>query len=396
MNSFVFQVSELSGYIKNLMSGNPILSDVTLTGEISGSRGRHYSGHYYFDLKDDHAVINGVMFQSSAKNLTFEPKDGLQVIAKGRITIYEKSSRYQIIIESMEEAGQGHLAVAFQKLKEKLEEEGLFDQRHKKKLPLYPKKIAVLTSPTGAVLHDIKNVISRRYPQGEILLIPIPVQGKGAEKEIAKGLRLLDGLEGIDVAILARGGGSLEDLWCFNEEDVVRAIFALKVPIVTAIGHETDVSLADFTADVYAPTPSAAAELITPDYMALRSYHEEIKRQMQTTLHHRLQQEEQKLAILIEKGYFHKPHLFYETKEIFLDQLKADLLTEGEKNHLHHRHQLISLVKELEILSPLRTLSRGFTMVHKDGKTITSKDDVTKGDFITIDFKDGSKNAVIE
>ena len=261
----IISVSQLNYYIKSLLEADDKLRYVFVTGEISNLTDHYSSGHIYLSLKDDKAVIKAVMFSFSAKNLKFRPQNGMKIIARGRVSLYEPSGQYQLYIEDMQPDGIGSLTIAFEQLKKKLEAEGLFDPKHKKPLPQFPKVITIITSPTGAALQDIRNVLGRRWPYSQVQIIPVLVQGDGAASMLTRAVTEADACGDSDVIIIGRGGGSIEDLWAFNDESLARAIFACRVPVISAVGHETDFTICDFVADMRAPTPSAAAELATPD-----------------------------------------------------------------------------------------------------------------------------------
>lgn len=386
----VFSVSQINAYAKNLLENQPELQNIWVEGEISNYR-RQYSGHLYFSLKDEKSSIRCVMFSSRAKFLPFEPENDMKVMVKASVSIYERDGQFQLYLNRMEPLGVGSLALAFEQLRNRLSEEGLFDSDKKKPLPFLPKTVGVVTSPTGAAVHDIISVISRRNPGVNILLAPVLVQGPGAAEEIAKAIELFNREENVDVLIVGRGGGSLEELWAFNEEIVVRAIYASAIPIISAVGHETDFTLSDFTADIRAATPSAAAELAVPDLYILKEQIAQLNTSLNRGINTHLNRLQESL-------------LYYQNKlepEIFSSWLLSKQSSLNEKktrlNHLmelaqHNRSSnLKSIVGRLEVLSPLKILSRGFAFCQniQTKKIVTSVEDVILGDELSITFSDG-------
>ncbi|NLN83899.1 MAG: exodeoxyribonuclease VII large subunit [Firmicutes bacterium] len=386
----VFSVSQINAYAKNLLENQPELQNIWVEGEISNYR-RQYSGHLYFSLKDEKSSIRCVMFSSRAKFLPFEPENDMKVMVKASVSIYERDGQFQLYLNRMEPLGVGSLALAFEQLRNRLSEEGLFDSDKKKLLPFLPKTVGVVTSPTGAAVHDIISVISRRNPGVNILLAPVLVQGPGAAEEIAKAIELFNREENVDVLIVGRGGGSLEELWAFNEEIVVRAIYASAIPIISAVGHETDFTLSDFTADIRAATPSAAAELAVPDLYILKEQIAQLSTSLNRGINTHLNRLQESL-------------LYYQNKlepEIFSSWLLSKQSSLNEKktrlNHLmelaqHNRSSnLKSIVGRLEVLSPLKILSRGFAFCQniQTKKIVTSVEDVILGDELSITFSDG-------
>ena len=386
----VFSVSQINAYAKNLLENQPELQNIWVEGEISNYR-RQYSGHLYFSLKDEKTSYRSVMFSSRSKFLPFEPENDMKVMVKASVSIYERDGQFQLYLNRMEPLGVGSLALAFEQLRNRLSEEGLFDSDKKKLLPFLPKTVGVVTSPTGAAVHDIISVISRRNPGVNILLAPVLVQGPGAAEEIAKAIELFNREENVDVLIVGRGGGSLEELWAFNEEIVVRAIYASAIPIISADGHETDFTLSDFTADIRAATPSAAAELAVPDLYILKEQIAQLSTSLNRGINTHLNRLQESL-------------LYYQNKlepEIFSSWLLSKQSSLNEKktrlNHLmelaqHNRSSnLKSIVGRLEVLSPLKILSRGFAFCQniQTKKIVTSVEDVILGDELSITFSDG-------
>ena len=385
MEPRIATVSQINGYIKKILDKNIILNNVWVKGELSNFK-LHYSGHIYATLKDEGGVLKAVMFRSAAASLTFTPQDGMKVMARGRVGVYENGGVYQLYIEEMIPDGVGELYIAYEKLKAKLQSEGLFDERHKKPIPKYPSKIGVVTAPTGAAVRDIINVITRRYPMAEIILYPAQVQGAGAAESVAAGIKYFNDTNGADTIIAGRGGGSIEDLWAFNEEIVARAIFGSGIPVISAVGHETDFTIADFTADLRAPTPSAAAEIAVPSALDLMStlnmqrsriYQAEVSR----IKHLRLRINALKLKT---------PQEIINDNSQRLDNLLRRMESSFSLTIVRSRKSLGELAGKLDALSPLNTLSRGYSIpVKSDGTVIRSKDELSSGDEFTLKLRDG-------
>jgi len=387
-------VSDLNRYIKDKIANDENLSQVLVKGEISNFK-NHYTGHMYFTLKDENSLIKCVCFKTYAEKLTFMPKDGMKVIVLGSVSVYERDGIYQIYVKIMEEDGLGDLYTKYKELKEKLEKEGLFDETHKQKIPLMPKVIGVLTSQTGSVIRDIINVSTRRNPNVYIRLLPVPVQGEGAAEKIADGIEFMNENNLADVLILARGGGSLEDLWPFNEEIVARSIYDSKIPIISAVGHETDFSISDFVADLRAPTPSAAAELAVPDVYEIKKKIESYQDRLRMALIKKVEVMRLRYDKCIASSAFREPlrkvNDNYLLIDNFLKRLEASIKIKQEKE----KNKYVELVSKLDALSPLKTLSRGYSITEKDGKIVKSKEELKKGDKIDLRFTDGKKQAVI-
>ena len=387
-------VSDLNRYIKDKIANDENLSQVLVKGEISNFK-NHYTGHMYFTLKDENSLIKCVCFKTYAEKLTFMPKDGMKVIVLGSVSVYERDGIYQIYVKIMEEDGLGDLYTKYKELKEKLEKEGLFDETHKQKIPLMPKVIGVLTSQTGSVIRDIINVSTRRNPNVYIRLLPVPVQGEGAAEKIAAGIEFMNENNLADVLILARGGGSLEDLWPFNEEIVARSIYDSKIPIISAVGHETDFSISDFVADLRAPTPSAAAELAVPDVYEIKKKIESYQDRLRMALIKKVEVMRLRYDKCIASSAFREPlrkvNDNYLLIDNFLKRLEASIKIKQEKE----KNKYVELVSKLDALSPLKTLSRGYSITEKDGKIVKSKEELKKGDKIDLRFTDGKKQAVI-
>ena len=388
-------VSDLNRYIKDKFANDENLSQILVKGEISNFK-NHYTGHMYFTLKDENSLIKCVCFKTYASKLAFMPKDGMKVIVLGSVSVFERDGVYQIYVKVMEEDGQGDLYTKYKELKEKLEKEGLFDEAHKQKIPLMPKVIGVLTSQTGSVIRDIINVSTRRNPNVYIRLLPVPVQGEGAAEKIADGIKFMNENKLADVLILARGGGSLEDLWPFNEEIVARAIYDSNIPIISAVGHETDFSISDFVADLRAPTPSAAAELAVSDVYEVKRKIESYQDRLRMALVKKVEVMKLRFDKCMASSVFKEPLIKVNDNYLLIDNLVKRLDSTIKIKQEKEKNRYIELTSKLDALSPLKTLSRGYTLTEKDGKIIKSKDDLQKGDKVSLRFTDGNRDAVIE
>ena len=388
-------VSDLNKYIKDKIADDEYLNNILIKGEISNFK-NHYTGHMYFTLKDDKSLIKCIMFKSYASKLTFMPKDGMKVMILGGVSVFERDGVYQIYVRAMEEDGLGDLYTKYQELKAKLEKQGLFDEKHKIKIPLMPKVIGVLTSQTGSVIRDIINVSTRRNPNVYIRLLPVPVQGEGAAEKIASGIEYMNNNKLADVLILARGGGSLEDLWSFNEEIVAHSIYNSEIPIISAVGHETDFTIADFVADLRAPTPSAAAELAVPDIYEVKRKIDTYQDRLRMSLIKKVELMKLRYEKVMSSSVFKEPYRKINDNYLNLDnyikQLDNLIKTKYEKEKTRH----IELVAKLDALSPLKTLYRGYSIIEKDNKIIKSKEELNQGDLINIKLVDGEKQAMIK
>ncbi|MCI9087342.1 MAG: exodeoxyribonuclease VII large subunit [Clostridia bacterium] len=388
-------VTELNKYIKGKFEEDEYFANVLVEGEISNYK-HHYTGHLYFTLKDENSLIKCIMFKTYTGHLEFEPKDGMKVMILGSISVFERDGTYQLYAKAMKPLGMvGDLREAYEELKQKLEKEGFFDEEHKKKIPTYPKVIGVLTSNTGAVIRDIINVSTRRNPNVVIRLFPVPVQGEGAAKKIAKGIEFMNEQKLADVLILARGGGSLEDLWPFNEEVVARAIYESELPIISAVGHETDFTISDFVADLRAPTPSAAAELAVPDIEELKlkiiGYESRLKQALiQKVQLMRLQYEK-----CMQSRVFTQPLQKINEQYMVLD-MKLKVMEHGILQKLQiEKSNFQKIVLQLDTLSPLKILARGYGIVYKEEKRVKNVTQLTVNDKVTIRLQDGEAKAKI-
>lgn len=389
------KVSELNGYIKNIIDGDEMLANVYIKGEISNFK-RHYSGHLYFTLKDETSLIKCVMFKSYTNYLNFEPKDGMSVVILGSVSVFERDGVYQVYAKGMEPEGVGALYKAYEKLKAKLSEEGLFDEAHKKPIPILPRAIGVVTSKTGAVIRDIINVTTRRLPNVNIILYPAAVQGEGAAQTIVNGIKYFNKAKNVDTIIIGRGGGSLEDLWPFNEEITARAIYESEIPIISAVGHETDFTIADFVADLRAPTPSAAGELAVPDVLEVRWKLENINQRLANSLRKKVENMRIKYDNLKNSRALKNPYDALRQKMIVCDNLYKNIENNFSLKVKDRHIKLVGLIGRLENLSPLKTMLRGYSIVENlDGKVIKSVNDLSKDDEISIRLNDGKRKAKI-
>ncbi len=387
-------VTELNSYIKNKIADDEYLNNVLVKGEISNFK-NHYTGHMYFTLKDENSLIKCIMFKSYAQKLDFMPKDGMKVFALGGVSVFERDGVYQIYVKAMQEDGVGVLYKKYEELKHRLEEEGYFDVAHKQKIPKMPKTIGVLASQTGSVIRDIINVSTRRNPNVHIRLLPVPVQGEGAAEKIADGIRIMNENKLADVLILARGGGSLEDLWPFNEEIVAHAVYNSKIPVISAVGHETDFSISDFVADLRAPTPSAAAELAVPDIYEVKQKINTCQNRLRLSLVKKVEIMKLRYEKCMSSRVFKEPLRNINDNYLKIDTYIKRLESCIQAKQKEEKTKYVELVSKLDALSPLKTLTRGYSLVEKDGEIIKSVNDVKPEDKIDIRFVDGVKEAKI-
>lgn len=387
--SKTISVSQLNSYIKRLFGSDENLADLMVRGEISNFK-LHHSGHMYFTLKDDRASVKCIMFSSYAGRLLFRPSDGMQVTASGYVSVYEKSGQYQLYVSGMMEEGEGALYVRFEKLKKKLSDEGLFDESKKKAIPVYPGTIGVITSSTGSVIRDIINVLDRRFPKYRLVLYPSHVQGKGAELEIASGIRYFNDIRPVDVIIVARGGGSIEDLWPFNEEVLARAISASDVPVISAVGHETDFTIADFTADMRAPTPSAAAELAVPELSAIIRTLEDSRIRLKGSMSRIIDKNDSVLKSIISRPVMARPDEIFNMASLAVDRLSEKMQLSFSSILERKDADYREMASKLALLSPLGTISRGYSIVTNRGEhVITSIAETEPGEEISARVTDG-------
>ena len=387
-------VGELNRYVKMLMDNDALLSAVSVRGEISNLK-YHSSGHLYFTLKDGDAEIAAVMFRSAAMNLKMVARDGMQVVAFGRVSVYEKSGKCQLYVSAMLDNGIGALQLEYEKLKKQLEAEGLFDKDKKRPLPRFPKCIGIITSPTGAAVRDMINVTGRRWPSAKILLYPALVQGEQAPASLCAGLDLLNAIEACDVIIIGRGGGSIGDLWAFNDERVVRRVAASETPIISAVGHETDFTLCDFAADLRAPTPSAAAELAVPDRDEMRIRLDELLGRIENSTLRTVNAKRERLLNVANRLELLSPsgRLMLEKKELL--RKKTALEQRIERIVGKRREELSIASAKLVATNPLAVLARGYSYTQKAGVVVSSVSQISNGDAIDIKFADGGASAEI-
>ena len=387
-------VTQLNKYLKDRFDEDENLGAILVKGEISNFK-NHYTGHLYFTLKDENSLIKCIMFKSYAERLAFKPKDGMKVMVFGSVSVFERDGVYQIYVKSMMEDGMGDLHEQIEQLKAKLEAEGLFDESHKKPIPLYPKVVGVLTSQTGAVIRDIINVSTRRNPNVYIRLLPVPVQGPGAAEKIAEKIKVMNEKKLADVLIIGRGGGSLEDLWPFNEEIVARAIYDSELPIISAVGHETDFTIADFVADLRAPTPSAAAELAVPDVYELKQKINNYQNRYRLALKKKNELMRLRYEKCMKSRVFTDPLRRIRDMDVTVDSYIQRLENKMKIIHKDSQSSYIKLVSKLDTLSPLKTLTRGYSLTEKDNKIVKSAKELEKDDKVKLKFSDGEKDAII-
>ena len=389
----ILSVSQLNFYIKSLLENDPRLNTVFLSGEISNLTDHYRSGHIYLSLKDERSVIRAVMFAGNARRLQFRPENGMRVLCRGRVSLYEPSGQYQLYIEDMQPDGIGALTLTFEQLKKKLESEGLFDAAHKKPLPRFPKTVGVITSPTGAAVQDIRNILYRRYPCIDTVMCPVLVQGEGAPAQLTQAIKKLDSSNLCDVIIIGRGGGSMEDLWAFNSEALARAIYDCRTPVISAVGHETDFTICDFVADMRAPTPSAAAELAVPDLTELKSYWQSQLQYLSSMMDNRIRRNNQLLTESKARLDAYSPMLkceaLFEKYQSYGKRLSDLVNNKYSKEEL----KLKETAAKLDGFNPLAILSRGYTMTEQDGKTVASVSALDKDKDFTLIFSDGKITA---
>ncbi len=385
----VLKVSAINRYIKGLIQGDPRLSDLWVTGEISNYK-HHRSGHIYFTVKDSAASLRCVFFRRENMRCVFQPADGMEVILHGNISVYEPDGVYQLYVTEMEPAGMGSLFLAFEQLKKKLEVEGLFRIESKKKLPFLPKKIGLITSPTGAALQDILTTIKKRFPHVHLLVVESLVQGAGAAADLVRAVDLLNRRDDIDLIIIARGGGSLEDLWPFNEEAVARSIYRSCLPVISAVGHETDFTIADFTADLRAPTPTAAAQAAVPDLDEMLISIRQLRERASLALQRRLQQEKQMLDHIVSERFFRLPKRRIKLSRDLSEQLGLRLRREIMRVMQYKGMKLSAQIDKLDSYSPLKIMNRGYSFCRdQEGNIVRSIKNLRIGQLLQLSFKDG-------
>ena len=387
----VISVAQLNHYVKTLLEGDPNLASVHVSGEISNFTHHYQSGHMYMTLKDNGAAVRAVMFKWSASKLQFRPEDGMKVIVRARVSLYENTGGYQIYIDEMQPDGVGALQVAFEQLKKKLAAEGLFDETRKRPLPKYPSRVGVITSPTGAAVRDILNVLGRRYPLADVVFHPVLVQGDGAAPSIVEAIRRFNAAEAADVLIVGRGGGSIEDLWAFNEESVARAVADSAIPVISAVGHETDFTICDFVADLRAPTPSAAAELAVPDAGRLLAFMDNVRARLSTATRNHISGAAARLNVLKEKRCLSAPQYYTDEQAMRLDYLTRRFAAAAKQQLSTADRRLASAASKLDALSPLKVLGRGYSIGYTAaGEVLDSVERVQVGEILRLKLTDGS------
>ncbi len=396
MKVSVLNVSQVNAYIKSIIDSEEVLNSIFICGEISNFNHHYKSGHMYFSLKDDKSLINAVMFSSDAKRLKFNLSDGMKVIIRGRISVYEAAGRYQLYAVDIQPDGLGALNLAFEQLKEKLEKEGLFSDMYKKAIPKFPKNIAVITSPTGAAVQDILNVLKRRWPVASVKIHPVSVQGELAVSSLTEAVREVSKEKVADVVIIGRGGGSIEDLWAFNNETLARLIHSCQVPIISAVGHETDFTICDFVADLRAPTPSAAAEMATPDAVEVKARVDNLYKFMYQRIKRNLENKSMKLDFISTSKAFKTMRSMFSIKRTRLDMLKINLSKAMQKNLSNKITSVTAASDKLDALSPLKVLSRGYAVLLKDGKKVSEYEDINIGDKLELTTQNAKVKVTVD
>lgn len=395
MERHIFSVTEVNELVKLLLDNEPMLSGICVRGEISNYK-MYPSGHHYFSLKDPTGAIRCVMFKGQAMRLRFRPENGMKVLVTGRVSVFPRDGAYQLYCDTMTPEGAGDLALAFEQLKEQLYKEGLFDEAHKKPLPRFPERIAIVTSSAGAAVHDMIRILRRRYPLAKVILLPVRVQGAEAPPEIAGAIRYAGKWKIGDVIITGRGGGSMEDLWAFNDERVARAIYACETPVISAVGHEPDVTIADFVADRRASTPSNAAEIAVPDMAELLQRLDSFRSRMAQGTLNGLERQERRLKALAEKRVLTDPLAFVQDKRLQLDYVQQKLLTAANAQWQEEQRRFAALAAKLDALSPLKVLGRGYAMARtEDGAVLRTAAQVQSGDTIHLRLAQGGLRCTV-
>lgn len=394
MEHKIFAVSQINQYIKQQLDGDLLLQDLCISGELSNYK-IYPSGHHYFTLKDAEGALRAVMFRGSAGRLRFRPENGMKVLATGRITVYPRDGAYQLYCNSLVPDGVGDLYVAFEQRKAKLQAEGLFDPAHKKPLPPYPHRIAIITSSAGAAIHDMLRILNRRYPLSKVMLLPVRVQGAEAPAEIAGAIRYANRWHLADVIITGRGGGSMEDLWAFNDERVARMIYASEIPVVSAVGHEPDVTISDFVADRRAATPSNAAEIVAPDQQELRQRLDAMQLRMLQSLQKQLQVDRRQVQLLSQARVLQDPMNYVLERRTRLAQLQKQLASAMRQRLAADRERFAKRAAALDAMSPLKVLGRGYALVKNGQKLVKSTNDAKPGDRLTLQLSDGTLPAIV-
>jgi len=386
-NKNIITVTELNEYIKSIIENNQNLNDIYVKGEISNFT-NHRTGHFYFTVKDDKSVLKAIMFGGSAK-LKFMPENGMKVILHGRISLYIPEGQYQIYCDGIEPDGVGSLYIAYEQLKAKLEAEGLFDAKNKKTLPKTPLKIGIITSPTGAAIRDMINVVTRRFAMAKIILFPAAVQGTTAPRELISGIKYLNAKKMVDVIIIGRGGGSIEDLWAFNDENLARNVHASKIPIISAVGHETDFTICDFAADLRAPTPSAAAELAVPDTADLKKQLLNVEKRMETLVTNRIKNYRDRVKSYENTKVLKSPTNVIDDNRMNILHIEQNLISRMQLILSDKKSQFVAQSSKLEALNPLSVVTRGYSVAYKGKKILKKVDDVEINENISVKLSDG-------
>ncbi len=395
MNSpVILSVTQLNSYVKSIIEQDRNLNNVFVVGEISNFVDHYRSGHLYMSIKDNQSVISAVMFSTSATKLKFKPENGMSVIIRGRVSLYERDGRYQLYIDDMQPDGVGALALAFEQMKEKLSKAGLFNNEHKKPIPRFPSKIGVISSPTGAAVQDILNVLERRYPVADVVFAGVQVQGDSATLSVCKAIRQMNQTD-VDVIIIARGGGSTEDLWPFNDEKLAYEIYNSFIPIISGVGHETDFTICDFVADLRAPTPSAAAELATPDIIEQKYYISSLRYTIENVFKSFIDDLYFDLNKLTSSQVLLNPEKIIENCELYLDSLNEQINNNYKNILLNYSSSFAILCSKLDSLSPLKVLSRGYSIVKKDDEIVKDINQIKTEDVVSIHFENGTAKAKI-
>lgn len=388
-------VTELNNFIKGLLEQEPALSNVCVRGELSNYK-IYPSGHHYFTLKDSESSLRCVMFKSSASKLRFRPENGMSVTVYGRVAVYPRDGAYQLYCSAIMPEGAGDLQIAFEQLKAQLASEGLFDRSHKKALPQFPKRIAIITSSAGAAIHDMIRILGHRWPMAQVVLLPVRVQGVEAPPEIAGAIRYANEFKVADVIITGRGGGSMEDLWAFNDERVARAIYASELPVISAVGHEPDVTISDYVADVRASTPSNAAEIVVPDWHDIQDSLDSYGIRADQALRKKLVSLSERLESYRNKRVLTDPAAYIDNRRIELDHVRDRLAAAEERNLSKCRQNFVALTAALDAMSPLRVMSRGYAIAERnDGAVVRSTDMLKAGDSITLRLLDGRADCLV-
>lgn len=395
MDNYIFSVTALNTYIKELVDADPGLTAVTVRGEVSNYKA-YPSGHHYFSLKDENGTLKCVMFKGNAIHLRFRPQNGIQVVAMGRVSVFPRDGAYQLYVTAMMPDGVGDLHMAFERLKDKLQEEGLFAQEHKKPLPVYPEKIALITSPAGAAVRDMIRILDARWPMAKVCVLPVRVQGAEAAGEISRAIAYANACQVADLIITGRGGGSMEDLWCFNEEIVARAIYASEIPVISAVGHEPDVTIADLVADVRASTPSNAAELAVEDQNDVYAWIQELSQRLGKQMARELKLQRERLARLENSRALQDPMWFVEERRMWLDRSREQMGAALRHKVAEERTRFAAAAGKLDALSPLKVLGRGYAIPKKGETVVTSVKDLRAKDEFSLQLRDGAVDCQVK